>query len=110
MIRNKCDECAGKLVERQVDFSMFGISLGKFPAEVCSKCGEEVFTEETSAKIDEAARENGLYGLAASTTVGKSGDSLDIRISKKVAEFVNLRKGQTVMVHPEGKNRIIITF
>ena len=110
MIRDKCDECGGKLVERQVDFCMFGVSLGKFPAEVCAKCGEEVFTEEPSVKIDEAAKEKGLYGLAASTTVGKSGDSLDIRISKKVAEFVNLQKGQTVMVHPEGKNRIIITF
>ncbi|MBI2664424.1 YgiT-type zinc finger protein [Candidatus Woesearchaeota archaeon] len=110
MIRDKCDECGGKLVDRQVDFGMFGVSLGKFPAEVCTKCGEEVFTEETSAKIDGAAKEKGLYGLAASTTVGKSGDSLDIRISKKVAEFVNLQKGQTVMVHPEGKNRIVITF
>ena len=110
MIRDKCDECGGKLVERNVGFSMFGVGLGNFPAEVCSKCGEEVFTEETSARIDEVAKEKGLYGLAASTTVGKSGDSLDIRISKKVAEFVNLQKGQTVMVHPEGKNRIIITF
>ncbi len=110
MIRDKCDECSGKLVEKNVDFSMFGVSLGKFPAEVCSKCGEEVFTEEASVKIDEAAKEKGLYGLAATTTVGKSGDSLDIRISKKVAAFVNLQKGQTVIVHPEGKNRIVITF
>lgn len=109
MIRDKCDECGGKLVEKNVDFNMFDVMLGKFPAEVCSKCGEEVFTEETSAKIDTVAKEKGLYGLAASTTVGKSGDSLDIRINKRIAEFVNLQKGQTVMVHPEGKNRIVIT-
>lgn len=110
MIRDKCDECSGKLVERQVDFAIFGVGIGKFPAEVCTKCGEEVFTEETSAKIDEVVKEKSLYGLAAKTTVGKSGDSLDIRINKKIAEFVKLEKGQTVMVHPEGKNRIIITF
>ena len=110
MIREKCDECGGKLVEKKADFSMFGVSLGKFQAEVCSKCGEEVFTEETSAKIDEIAKEKGLFGLAARTTVGKSGDSLDIRINRKIAEFANLQKGQTVMVHPEGKNRIVITL
>lgn len=110
MIREKCDECGGKLVEKKVDFSMFGVGLGRFPAEVCAKCGEEVFTEETSATIDEIAKERGLFGLAARTTVGKSGDSLDIRINKKIAEFANLQKGQTVIVHPEGKNRIVITF
>lgn len=110
MIREKCDECGGKLVEKKVNFGMFGVSLGRFPAEVCAKCGEEVFTEETSAKIDEIAKEKGLFGLAAKTTVGKSGDSLDIRINKKIAEFANLQKGQTVIVHPEGKNRIVITF
>lgn len=81
-----------------------------FPAEVCAKCGEEVFTEETSARIDELAKEKGLFGLAARTTVGKSGDSLDIRINRKIAEFANLQKGQTVIVHPEGRNRIVITF
>ena len=109
MIREKCDECSGKLVEKSVDFKMFGVSIGKFPAEVCTKCGEEVFTEEVSEKIDAAAKGKDLFGLAAKTTVGKSGDSLDIRISKKVAEFVNLQKGQTVLVAPEGKNKIVIT-
>ena len=110
MIRDKCDECGGKLVEKNVDFSMFGVSLGKFPAEVCAKCGDEVFTEDVSARIDKIAQEKGLFGLAAKTTVGKSGDSLDIRINRKIADFVKLQKGQTVSVHPEGKNRIVITF
>ena len=110
MIRSKCDVCGGKLVEKSVDFKMFGVSIGKFPAEVCASCGEEVFTEEVSEKIDAVAKEKGLFGLAAKTTVGKSGDSLDIRINKKIAEFANLQKGQTVVVHPEGKNRIVITF
>ena len=110
MIRDKCDECGGKLAEKSVDFSMFGVGLGKFPAEVCTKCGDEVFTEEVSEQIDKVAKEKGLFGLAAKTTVGKSGDSLDIRINKKIAEFANLQKGQTVLVHPEGKNRIVITF
>ncbi len=109
MIRNKCDECRGKLVEKNVDFSLFGVLLGKFPAEVCTKCGEKVFTEATSDRIDAAAKEKGLWGLEAKTTVGKVGDSLDIRINKRIAEFVGLQKGQSVLVHPEGKNRIVIT-
>ena len=109
MIRSKCDECGGKITMKEVDFSLFGISLGRFPAEVCAKCGEKVFTEATSDSIDAAAKEKGLWGLGAKTTVGKVGDSLDIRINKRIAEFVGLQKGQRVLVHPEGKNRIVIT-
>ena len=86
MMRKKCDECGGKIVEREVDFSLFGVNIGQFPAEVCTKCGEKVFTEEISDEIDKAAKEKGVWGLGVKTTVGKVGDSLDIRINKKIAE------------------------
>ncbi|MBI3033735.1 hypothetical protein HYY72_01100 [Candidatus Woesearchaeota archaeon] len=109
MIRGKCDECGGKIVAMKTDFSLFGVSLGKFPAEVCTKCGEKVFTEDVSDEIDKVAKEKGLWGLGVKTTVGKVGDSLDIRINRRIADFVGLQKGQTVLVHPEGKNKIVIT-
>ena len=105
----KCDECGGKLENKKVPFEMFGINIGSFPAIVCAKCGEQLFTEEVSDKIDEVAKEKGLWGLAAKTKIGKSGDSLDIRINKKIAKFLNLEKGQEVLIHPEGKNKLIIT-
>ena len=57
MMRKKCDECGGKIVEREVDFSLFGVNIGQFPAEVCTKCGEKVFTEEISAEIDKMKAE-----------------------------------------------------
>lgn len=109
MIRRKCDECEGRIAIRKTDFTLYGVSLGKFPAEVCMKCGEKVFTEDVSDLIDKAAKEQGLWGLGTKTTVGKVGDSLDIRINKKIADFVGLQKGQTVLIHPEGKNKIVIT-
>ena len=56
----KCDECGGKVVKKEVDFKLYGEILGKFPTFVCSKCGEEIFDEETSDKIDEAAKKKGL--------------------------------------------------
>ncbi len=63
MERQKCEECGGKLVKKNVDFSMYGITLGKFVAEVCLKCGEEVFDEKTSDEIDRIAKQKGLFGL-----------------------------------------------
>ena len=61
MNRNKCDECGGKIVKKLVDFGLYGVSLGKFNAEVCTKCGEECFDEETSDMIDEVAKAKGLW-------------------------------------------------
>ena len=64
MIRDKCDECGGKLVIRKVEFKQQGIKLGKFPAEVCTKCGEEVFNRKASLAIEKVSKEKGLFGIA----------------------------------------------
>ena len=107
MDRQKCDECNGKLLLKRVPYELYGVKLGDFPAEVCQKCGEIVFTEETSRTMTAKAKEKGLFGLDAHTTIGQVGDSLDVRIPKRMAEFLGLSKGKEVWVHPE-KNRIII--
>ncbi len=51
MKRMNCEECGGKIIKKKVSFNMYGFSLGKFPAEVCTKCGEEVFGEDMSDHI-----------------------------------------------------------
>lgn len=62
MIRRKCDECGGKLAEKMVDFNVDGILIGKFKAEVCIKCGEEVFSEKVSKAIERETKKKGLFG------------------------------------------------
>jgi hypothetical protein len=104
----KCSECGGKVIKKKVDFSMYGVSLGKFDAEVCSKCGEELFDEETSKKIDESAKKKGLWGLEAQTKVGKAGDSLIIRVNKKIADFYGLKQGEEVTIAPKDKEELCI--
>ncbi|MBI2110195.1 YgiT-type zinc finger protein, partial [Candidatus Woesearchaeota archaeon] len=64
IIRKICEECGGKIVKKQIEFSMYGVKLGSFPAEVCTKCGEEVFDEKTSLEIESIAKKKGLFGLA----------------------------------------------
>ena len=105
---SKCDECNGKVVKKEVDFKLYGDVLVKFPAFVCNKCGEEIFDEETSDKIDEAAKKKGLWGLGANGKVIRVGSSIALVINKKIAQFLNLKEGREVYIHPENKNRIII--
>jgi len=45
----KCLICEkGKLENKSVTYSVYGIELGNFPAQVCTACGEQWFNEETS--------------------------------------------------------------
>ncbi len=108
MKRKICEECGGKIIKKQVEFNMYGFSLGEFPAEICTKCGEEVFDEEVSDQIEKITKEKGLYGLAVKTKIGVAGNTLDIRINKRIAEFVGLKKGKEVTILPEGKNKLVV--
>jgi len=108
MNRTKCDECGGKIVNKLIDFSLYDVSLGSFPAEVCIKCGEKCFDEGASDMIDESAKAKGLWGLGAKSKVGIAGDSFIIRVNKKLAKFLDLKKGEEVSLRPESKHKLII--
>ena len=107
MKRIKCEECGAKIIKDKVEFSMYGVVLGKFPAEVCSKCGEKVFDEATSQKIDKAAKSRGLWGLDMKIKVVKIGNSLAIRIPKKISTLLGLKEGSGAVLHPD-KDKLII--
>ena len=108
MKRKICEECGGTVVHKKVPYSLYGVELGEYPAEVCKSCGEVVFDEHVSDAIEAMTKRKGLYGLGVKTKVGKVGNSLDIRIGKEIVEFTQLKKGEVVTVIPESKKKIVI--
>lgn len=110
MKRKICEECGGKIIHKKVDYILLGQNLGKFPADVCTKCSEQVFDEDVSEKIDVIAKQKGLWGLQAKTRVGKIGNSFNILINSKIARFLELKKGEEVTVYPESKDKLVITI
>lgn len=90
----KCIFCNSATEEKIVDYKEMGVNLGKFKAKVCTKCGEVFFDSETAAKIQAKSKESGLFGLAKRTKVAEVGNSIAIRVPKRLAEFVGLKKGQ----------------
>lgn len=102
-----CWECNKEMKKQKVEYKLHGISLGRFNALVCEKCGETYFSEETSRNITKIAKERGLWGLEAQTNITQTGNSLAIRIPKKIAEFMHLKKGTLAKMHPE-ENKLII--
>ena len=84
---------------------------GAAPGEVdlsCMFCAVSIFEEKTSDKIDQIAKEKGLWGLAIKTKVNQLGSSIAITVNKKLANFIGLKRGEEVFIHPENKKRIII--
>jgi len=108
MIRTKCEECGGKIIKKNIDFVMYGVKLGKFPAEVCQKCGEEVFDEGVMEKIETLAKQKGLWGLEAKTKIGTSGTTLDVKLPQKLIKFFDLQKGEEVTIRPENKHKLVV--
>ncbi len=107
----KCYICEeGNLTKKKVDYELYGVNIGKFDAEVCGKCGEIFFDEETSKKMTAVAKKKGLWGLQAKTKIGQSGTTLDIRLPKRIIDFLELRKGKEVEIQPEGKHKLIISI
>ena len=105
----ECYNCQKKnFAQKKVDFIQLGMSLGKFDALVCPGCGETVFEGSVSKQIELKAKEVGIWGLARKTQIGTSGSSLDVKVPKLIAEFLDLKKGQEVIIEPTSKNKIEI--
>lgn len=104
----KCVLCGEKTVEKTVEHAEYGISLGHFKANVCEKCGETYFDEKTVVKIQEKSKEMGLFGLAKKVKVAELGNSIAIRIPKDIATFLNIKKGQQVLLAPQTKHDLHI--
>ncbi len=105
----KCPICEkGNLIKKIVPYNVYGVELGRFPAEICNECKEQWFNEEVAEKIEKIEKEKGLFGLTKQSRISYSGNSLIVRIPKEIAKFMNLKKRKQIMIHPEGKNKIAI--
>ena len=105
----KCPICEeGRLNTKKVPYSVYGVELGIFQAQVCNACGEQWFDEETSKRIQELEKKKGLFLLSKKSKVSYSGNSLIVRIPESVAKFMKIKKEDEVIIHPEGKNKITV--
>ncbi len=97
----KCDECdKGTLHSKRVNYILLGQNLGKYDALVCDYCDETIFSGETFELVEKKAREKGLWEIAAKTRIGTSGNALDVKLPKSIINFMQLKKGQEVLIEP----------
>jgi len=104
----KCPVCEeSELKKGKIKEYMFGVYLGEFSEYICRKCGESFTDLNTTKKIEEIAKRKGIWGLGNSTKITKTGNSLAVRIPKKIVDYLKLKNGEEVYVHPEHKKLIM---
>ncbi len=104
----QCPICErGELTKGKVKEEMFGLNLGEFPAEICTACGESFTDEETTKKIEIAAKKKGLWGLEKKTKITRTGNSLAVRIPKPIVNFLGLHEGEEAYIRPENQKLVI---
>lgn len=105
-----CDYCesADKLPKKKIKYEAYGTKIAEVEVEYCKKCGEQWFDEKTTRYLEKREKEMGIWGLGSKTKVAKVGNSLAVRISKKIRDFVDMKPGEEVFVKPEGKKKIVI--
>lgn len=104
----RCPICEkGNLKNGMIKEHMFGVYLGEFPAQICNKCNESFTDEETTKKIEEIAKQKGIWNLGVKTKITRTGNSLAVRIPKAIANYLKLKEGEEAYIHPES-NKLVI--
>ncbi len=105
----KCPICEkGELKKGKIKEEMFGVYLGEFPAEICSKCNESFTDEKTTRMIEDVAKKKGIWGLGKKTEIAKAGNSIVARIPKEIVDYMHIKPGQEAYVHPENRGKIVV--
>ena len=88
---------------------MLGVDLGMYPGQKCSSC-KEIFTDSKEMiQIEKIARQKGIWGLGKKTKITWTGNSLAVRIPKKIADYLNLKEGEEAFISPDNKKIVIET-
>jgi ribosomal protein S27AE len=104
-----CPVCGKEVLRRAlIREEMFGVELGTFDGERCSKCGETFLSAKSVQAIEAKAKELGLWGLASKVKIAKSGNSLVVRIPAELARYLKLKTGQDVMLSPKEGNKLVL--
>ena len=104
----KCPICEKGILKKSKESKVFyGIDLGEYPVEKCTKCGEIFTDSNVMREIEKKAKEKGIWGLGKKTKVTRTGNSLAVRIPKEIADFLKLKEGKEAYIHPEG-NKLVI--
>ena len=101
--------CGGKIKWKRDKVNVEGIDCMVLDIEYCQKCGEGYFPEETMEVVERKLKDNGSWGIKRrGVNLWESGNSVLIRVSKDIADQLNLKPDNKVTIYSEGKRKLVI--
>ena len=104
-----CPICeSGTLRKRKVAVEKYGVNVGEFEAEVCTKCGEQIFSQKEAARIESKIKSLDLWGNPVNSRIYKVGGNFVVSIKKTVADAMGIDKPVEVRLIPQTKKHQFI--
>ncbi len=104
--------CGAKAEKIKTELELFdgSVVLKDVDAYYCPRCKEEILTTDQLSSAREKLTEilPNFEAFSLRKRISQLGNSLSIPISKEVAEFMHLRKGEEVKIMVKNRHRLIV--
>lgn len=107
-IREYPCNCGGVLKKSFCSVNFFGIDFGERECEICTSCNSEFLDDTTLEEIEKEVKKKKLFGLDQKINIGKSGNSLVVRIPPEIAKFTGIKVKDQARIFPVDKKKIEI--
>lgn len=105
----ECPLCEkGQLKKQLVPVEKYGTFVGVFRADVCSACGEQIFSEKESARIEAKIKALDLWGLPVQSRIYRVGGNYVVSIKKTVADALEIHRPTQVKLIPQARKHQFI--
>ncbi len=107
-MKSRCPICEkGLMQKKQVEVEKYGLKIGRFEAEICNSCGEEIFESKEALRIEAKMKALGIWS-PEHATLYKIGGNFAIAIRKKIAQMLGITKDSKISLVPQERARRII--
>ena len=103
--------CGNKLreIRTEMDFFEGKLIMRDVKAFYCSKCKEELFeSKEGNRVFDEISKTGTRYSFETRKRIAKVGNSFAIPVSKEIADYMQIKKGEEIIVRVKDQKRLVI--
>lgn len=103
--------CGGKLTWKKEQVIEQGVDCGLLDIELCNKCGEKYYPDETMGIIEQKLKAKGLWGVQRKEVkFWKTGSTVTIRLPTELADKLKLQEIERGYVYQEGEHKLAIEY
>jgi YgiT-type zinc finger domain-containing protein len=103
--------CGEKLkeIKTEMDFFDGSVIVRDVNAFYCPKCKEELFDSKEGDKIfDKVSKLNIPKPFESRKKIAKVGNSFAIPVSKEIADYLQIKKGESINIKVQSQKRLIV--